>query len=258
MKITLLSPRHGRGLTTVSALLADMASKKYGIPCMLTHTGARDEAMDSYMSLTKGMDKTMNFRQIVKLSEVGEITGSDLKDYTVKRGKLNIFNPNGEEIDDEKGNMLLMQILKTNVHGLTFIDVTGELTDPGVESILADSDFHVIVLNQSMETINQLKYWKEYGYWDKIEQAGYIIIINCFNNNIMALDKVAKLIGAKRNRVFKLHYNPLIVKQANEGTLLISNEYALVGDPRYVQIKTDLLECLKAIAANLGLAYKWR
>lgn len=265
MKIVMLSTRHGRGLTTTSILLADMCARAVSVPCIVAHTDSSDPTMDKYLNLSKSKDPTMSIRQVYKLLEVNQINGEKLSDYTVKRGNLQIFDiydPNyiqGADADSDvdasgKSSQLLDLVLSENVRGLSFVDMTGEIYEPTMQRIISDGDFYIIVIDQSVDNIDQLKEWQKYKYFtETIAKEGYLVLVNQFNNNNYALDKIAKMLNIRRSSMMKIGYNPMIVKHSNEGNLHYVNDYALNGDPRYIATREDLLSCVSLLTSHLGL-----
>lgn len=265
MKVVMLSTRHGRGLTTASILLADMCSRALGVQCILAHTDAGDITMDRYLNLSRSKDPTMSIRQVYKLLEVNQINGEKLRDYTIKRGNLQIFdiyNPMARIEDDsdddsveDPSSRLLNMVMGENTRGVSFIDIPGEIYSKDIQDVISDGDFFIIVIDQSEDNIQQLLEWQKYEYWQStVEKAHFLVLVNNFNNNIKPLDTIAKELNIRRSNIVKIGYNPLIVKQANEGTLNLVNDYALNGDPRYANIKTDLIECVNILAQNLCIS----
>lgn len=261
MKIMMISPKHGRGLTTVSALLADMCARELSIPCILSQTDPLDGSLNKYLDLSRGMDKTMSIRQISKLLEVGEISGNDIKDYTVKRGKLGIFDIYDNTVlrsqeDVDLNIKLLNKVLSDTSKSIAFIDVADEIYEEEVSSLIDDADYFMLVIDQSTVTTDQLLAIQETDYWKKFKERDFLVIVNNFNKNISSLDVIAKKLGIRRSKILKIGYNPLIVKQANDGTLLYVNDFGLDEDFRYIDITNDLLDCVDTIAKNLAIAYK--
>ena len=255
-----MSPRHGTGLTTVASLFADMCARKLSNPCILTHTGSYEPGMSRYMSTTKNKDNLMNIHQIFKLLEVGDISGKDIKNYTIKKGKLGIFDtftPNKLE-EESKIATLLNKVFDEYSSGLAFIDVAEELDDESLIDSIETASFFILVITQSVDVIEQLNEWKNSAYWETIEKTGFIVIVNRFDKSIKPMDKIAKELGIRRSRFAKISYNPFISKYANDGKLLLTNDFALNADYRFVDIRADLIECIKIFTATIGIPYRWR
>lgn len=260
MKIMLISPKHGKGLTTVSALISDMCAREFGVPCLLTQTDPLDESLDKYLDLAHKKDKMMSIRQINKLLEVGEISGTDIADYTVKKGKLGVFDIFDTSIvrsnsDCRIDTKLLNKILDTANRQLVFIDVADEIYEPETQSLIEDADYYIVVIDQSINTLNQFLAIKESEYWDKFKEKDFLIVVNNFNKNISSINYISKKLGVRSSKILKIHYNPFIAKAANDGTLLCVNDFGLDGDFRYIDVLKDIMNCADVIAANLAITF---
>ena len=260
MKIMVMSPRHGTGLTTVASLMADICSRKLGNQCILTHTGSYEAGMSRYLTTSKGKDNLMNIHQIFKLLEVGDITGKDIKNYTILKGKLGIFDIYTENKleNEQRITKLLTKVFDEYSSGLAFIDVADELYSENLKEFMETASFFIIVITQSIDVISQFRTWMESTYWETIKKTGFIVIVNRFDKNIQPVDKIAKELGIRRSQFAKISYNPFITKQANNGKLLLATDFALSADYRYVELRADLIECIKIFTSNIGIPYRWR
>lgn len=259
MKIGMFSTKRGRGLTTAAILLADMCAREYSLQCILAHTGTYDASMSRYLDLEKNKDVTMNIRQVYKLLEVDAIRDKDFQDYTIKRGNLGIFDiysPNYKVEGTDDSAKLLNRVLGENRRGISFLDVTGELYDKESMDVLSNADYYIIVIDQSQEAVDKIELCKQLPYWKNIEKEGYLVLVNNYNKMVLPLDKMAKDLKIRRSKILKISYNPMIAKLANEGSLDNVCDYALENDPRFINVKTDLLDCVDIIAKNLGIIYK--
>lgn len=259
MKICVLAPFHDGGLTTVSALISDMLSRKCALPVTLTHTGSNDTSMSLYLNLESKKDPTQSLTSILKMIQNDQISGEDLKDYTIKCGnKLGVLDPNNKTVSESDANKLLDSVLEAVDNELAVIDIVTELYEESTEQLLANSDFFVCVLSQSEDVLHKMEVWMTSPLWESIQKKGVMYVVNKFNRHIGALRDITNKLNLRHVKVCKISYNPLIVKYSNTGRLLDVNTEILNKSPLFFQHYNELKDIVGVITQNLGLPMNWK
>ncbi|XID94281.1 hypothetical protein ACF3MZ_07090 [Paenibacillaceae bacterium WGS1546] len=260
MKIAVISPDRKQGGTTVSVLLAVALAQTQNVSTCLTYTGNSNSSMAGFLGLQPTEDKTRNLTQVIKLLEASAISGEEIQDYCMKIPgvpNLQLMDTASETISDADNSKLLKFVIGNMNHDMVVTDVATEIYDDISRAVIDQSDLVVMVLTQSKEIGEKLKYWEGAGVMDYLNEKGLVYIVNQYDPYVEAFRDTTKRMGLRHRRCAKLGYNAFIRRTSNMGKLPTILPYVLGRDPRVIELNNDLKECLLVVLANLGRRTAW-
>lgn len=260
MKIAVISPDRRQGGTTVSVLLALALAQTQNYRTCLTYTGNDNLSIMGCLGLKPFEDKTRNLTQVIKLLEAHAISGEEISDYCIKVPgvpNLQIIDTASDTISDEDNSKLLKFVIENLHHEIVITDVATEIYDDITRAVIDQSDLVVMVLTQSRDIGNKLKYWETAGVLEYVNNKGLVFIFNQYDPYVEAFRDTTKRMGLRHRRCAKISYNPFIKKTGNQGKLQTILPYILKKDPRVIELNNDLKECLMTVLANLGRKTVW-
>lgn len=255
MRISVISPTHRSGNSTVTAMLGQSLAHTQGLKVMLTYTGQKRD-MCNYMGVETVVDKTRTISQVVKLLESRAISPEDIYDYSIKVSpNINIFDTVDPTVTEEEAANLTSFVFKNIKADICICDVNTEIFDPITQSMFNLSDIVCIVINPDNTNYNILQAWRESELWPK--KAEVMVITNRYDEQIDALRNISKRLGIAHSNVCKLHYNPLLTKYSNTGKLMTVLPFIIARDPQVIEMNTDFKECTQYIISLYGNKFKW-
>ncbi|MDQ0885046.1 cellulose biosynthesis protein BcsQ [Paenibacillus sp. V4I9] len=260
MKIAIISPDRKQGGTTISVMLALALAQTQNLTTCLTYTGNDNKAVASFLGLKTLEDKTRSLTQVIKLLEANAISGDEISDYCLKLPgvpNLQIIDTASDTISNEDNTKLLKFVIENLNHEMVITDVATEIYDEITRSVIDNSDLVVMVLTQSRDVADKLKYWESVGVMDYLNKKGLVFIFNQFDPYVEAFRDTTKRINLRHRRCAKISYNAFIKRTSNMGKLQTILPYIIDKDPRVIELNNDLKECLMIILANLGRKTIW-
>lgn len=255
MRISVISPTHRSGTSTVAAMLGQSLAHTQGLKVMLTYTGQKRD-MCNYMGIQSIMDKTRTLSQVVKLLESRSISPEDMYDYSIKAGpNMNIFDTADNTISEEEAASLTPFVFKNIKSDISICDVNTEIFDSTTQTLFDTSDIVCIVINPDNTNYNILQNWKDSDLWPK--KAEVMIVVNRYDEQIDALRNISKRLCIAHSNVCKLHYNPLLTKYSNTGKLMTVFPFIINKDAQVIEMNTDFKECTQYIISLYGNKFKW-
>ncbi|MFB9277208.1 hypothetical protein [Cohnella cellulosilytica] len=260
MKIAVISPDRKQGGTTVSVLLAVALAQTQNISTCLTYTGNNNTSLAGFLGLKPAEDKTRNLTQVIKLLEANAISGEEIRDYCIKIPdvpNLQLMDTASETISDADNSKLLKFVIGNMNHDMVVTDVATEIYDDISRAVIDNSDLVVMVLTQSKEIAEKLKYWEAAGVMDYLNRKGLVFIVNQYDPYVEAFRDTTKRMGLRHRRCAKISYNAFVKRTGNMGKLQTILPYVLGKDPRVIELNNDLKESLLVVLANLGRRTIW-
>lgn len=260
MRISVISPDRKQGGTTVSVLLALALAQTQQYSTCLTYTGNNHATLAGYLGLKPAEDKTRNLTQVIKLLEASAITGEEIQDYCLNVPgvpHLQLMDTAAETITEQDTTKLLKFVIGNMNHDFVITDVATEIYDDASRAVIDHSDLIVMVLTQSKEVADKLKYWESAGVMEHLGRKGLVYIFNQFDPDVEAFRDTTKRMNLRHRRCAKLSYNAFIKRTSNMGKLQTILPYILNRDPRVIELNNDLKECLLVLLANLGRRMTW-
>lgn len=260
MKISIISPDRKQGGTTISVLLALALAQTQNLTTCLTYTGNNNKSIDSFLGLKSMEDKTRNLTQVIKLLEANAISGDEILDYCTQVPgvpNLQIINTASDTISDDDNAKLLKFVIGNLNHQIVITDVATEIYDDISKAVLDNSDLIVMVLTQSKDVGEKLKYWESTEVMKYLNSKGLVYIFNQYDPYVEAFRDTTKRMNIRHRRCAKISYNAFIRRTSNIGKLQTILPYILSKDPRVIELNNDLKECLMVILANLGRKMTW-
>ncbi len=260
MRISVISPDRKQGGTTVSALLALALAETQNLSTCLTFTGSRNLSMARFLGIKAREDKTRSLTQMIKMLESNAISVDEIRDYCIPVPGVNhlqMIDTASENITESDNAKITKFIIRNLNHHMVVTDVTTEIYDDVTMSVIDDSDLVVMVLTQSGELFEKLKYWRSSNVLDYLNRKGLVYIFNQYDPYVQAFRDTTKKMGLKHSRCAKIAYNPFIKRTSNMGKLQSILKFILNRDPRVIELHNDLKECLMVVLANLGRNTNW-
>jgi CO dehydrogenase nickel-insertion accessory protein CooC1 len=260
MKIAVISPDRKQGISTVSALLGLALAQTQNFSVCLTYTGNKNATLPAFLGIQPTEDKTRNLTQVIKLLESNAITGEEIQDYCLKvpgTTNLQLMDTASETISDADNSKLVRFVIENMNHDVVITDVATEIYEEITHAVIDNSDLIVMVLTQSREAGEKLKYWESAGILSHLNQKGLVYIFNQYDPNVEAFRDTTKRMGLRHRRCAKITYNSFIKRTSNIGKLQTILPYILARDPRVIELNNDIKECLLVILANLGRRMNW-
>ena len=258
MKIAVLSPAHKQGGTCLSALLACAFAQTQDKSVCLTYTGTNKE-LSQYLGLSSEyVDKTRTASQIAELLKVNAIKPDNLADYCEKVGEnLDLLKTEINYYDSVDSSRLMEFLVGSLSHDIVITDVTTDIYDDVTQRVIDKSDMIMLVTTQDYRVDDKLKAWMESKHFEAIKKKGALLVVNKFTPVVGNLKHYNKM-GFKNNRMGKLHYNPYIIRMANDGKLYDIMKFIVNKDGRVIELNQDIKEILQVICANAGFKPKWQ
>lgn len=260
MKIAVISPDRKQGGSTVSTLLGLALAHTQNSSVCLTYTGNKNAVLTTFLGIKPTEDKTRNLTQVIKLLEANAITGEEIGDYCIKvpgAANLQLMDTASETFSDADNTKLLRFVIENMNHDFVITDVATEIYEEVTRAVIDNSDLIVMVLTQSKETGEKLKYWESAGVLSHLNEKGLVYIFNQYDPDVEAFRDTTKRMGLRHRRCAKIAYNAFIKRTSNIGKLQTILPYILERDPRVIELHNDIKECLLVILANLGRRMNW-
>lgn len=259
MLVSFLSPRHKQGLTTAATLVADSISRQISQDVILMHTGVLDKGMKISMSIKATEDLTRSLTVLNSLIENNDIDSNEILEYCIQKSQyLRVVDPTDCGLREDKVNAIIDIMIRAITNRLMFIDIATDIDEPNILSILEASDHFMVVLDQSVDCIEQLQELQKSEFWPKIQAKGVTYIVSKYNPCISSMRDFASKAGVKSVLCYPLEYNPFITKLSNEGSIDMVMDYAADGHHAYQKTYQDIKQLTIRLLTVLGLDYSWK
>ncbi|QGQ98795.1 DUF3298 domain-containing protein [Paenibacillus psychroresistens] len=260
MRISIISPDRRQGGTTISVLLALALAQTQNLTTCLTYTGNNNNSIESFLGLKQMEDKTRSLTQVIKLLEAHAISGDEILDYCTQIPgvpNLQIMDTASDTISDADNTKLLKFVIENLNHQIVITDIATEIYDEVTKSVLDNSDLIIMVLTQSRDVANKLKYWESAEVMSYLNKKGLVFIFNQYDPYVEAFRDTTKRMNIRHRRCAKISYNAFIKRTSNMGKLQTILPFIMDKDPRVIELHNDLKECLMIVLANLGRKMIW-
>lgn len=255
MKIAVISPTHHAGVTTTSLMLAYTIAMTQAAGVCLTYTGVNED-IKQYVGVPETKDATRSISQVVRLLEANAISPENLSEYSVKlTTNLELMDSASDVITADESSSLLSFVFENIPTDVTICDISSELGDEATQSIFKHCDILVMVVNTSLQSLENARKWKESVYWPK--DIPTMLVVNRYDPQIMAISEIAKRVGVKVRDTCKIHYNPLIQQNCNKETLDTVIPYIIAKDPRLIELNMDMKECIQFLFSQMSMKIRW-
>lgn len=262
MKVAVLSPLSKQGRTTISILLGHALAYMSSLEVCVTYLGLQSN-MPKYLGVSElTEDKTRSTSQIIKLIESGGFTPEELVHYMISLDRQFKLLNTSTELTQLKDSEALISYISSieDYNTIRIIDVDTELTDQSTQELIEASDLVVMVIDQTMESAEYIKNFKE-----DIEVAHMfppdtktIYIVNKFNPLIMSHRDTSKMYGIRHRKTSKVNYEPRLVKMANNGRLDETIRLIHKGNLHLLGLDQDVTDLARIVGNNLGIQVNWR
>jgi hypothetical protein len=255
MRIGVISPNRQQGITTTSVLLSAAFAHVQNVTTVLIHAGLDDYTINNILGLYDEGDITKSFSQLIKLLEVNAIGKNDISDYCD-----NVF-ANFDVLHlsaSEDSKQYIPFVTKSISHQVVIVDFDLEPGDEVTLELIEQMDMFVVVMSQSIDTLYKFDYWRECGYFDRLDKKGAVFLFNKYDPYVSAFRDLTKSVGLKHTRCCRLSYNPFIRQLYNMGELQNAIYHIVDKDIRFLELNNEVKEILHVVAGNLGMNVLWR
>lgn len=243
-RILVLSPLSNIGATTVSALIAQMATYDNKTAHLIfTETNS---PISTYLNIQHVDDPTRNVMQIIKLIDNQAMEDKDILDYghqfVPNSWLLNTADPSLSERDKVQ---VTNYIFSRAPCDLSICDCSEDITSELALNLIDAADLVFVVCSTSRKSQVYLRSWLESSYLKG--RNNIYIICNQYNEVVYSVRNFAKVIVQPPNRICKVHYNPWIERCCNRRELIQVIPLSRNFDPRVANIYQDAAEIMQCI-----------
>lgn len=256
MKIAVISAADRCGATASTLLIAQALASTQGCSSRICYTG-ENLALKRYLGKDAlEHDATRTISQVSKLLEAKAIAPDALGDYcTPMCDGVDIMDTWDSGLTEEEVVALLTFTFSKSTADYTICDITHHICNPVSQQLLGVCDMVIIVSEPSRSSLMHVRELKENASIPG--DVPVMLLVPKYNEEIAAIDTLAKEAQFSKRATCKLHYNPLLVKYCNSGQLDTVIPYILQKDPRVVELNNDLKECIQFILSTQGTRLKW-
>jgi MinD-like ATPase involved in chromosome partitioning or flagellar assembly len=226
------------------------------VKCGIMHIGKNNDAITSYLGKSLMEDKTKSLEQVNELINQGSITAEEILDYAHRlTDNLYLMDTAASYMSVKESNQLFMNIIDNITVDVVLVDIDTEIDDDITQNVIKSSDLVLIVMEQAIDMAKRLKRWRESPYYDAIEMATELFVINRYNREVCALKDFARTAGISERHTEKVDYCTLIQKLSNEGKLTTLMNYVFNHQLRAFGIASDMKRLIQKIYMNLNLPF---
>lgn len=247
-KILIISPLSNIGTTTVSALVAQMATYD-NKTSHLIYTDS-ESPINEYLGVKNADDPTRSVMQIIKLIDSQALEDKDILDYGHQYVHNSwILNTADKSLSVRDKSQVTSYIFSRAPCDLSICDCSEDLQSELTLKLIDTADLIFVVCNTTRKSQIYLRSWIESPYLK--DQKNVYIICNRYNEVTYSVRNFAKVIVQPPNRICKIHYNPWVEKCCNQRELATVIPKARNFDPRVVKLYRDAAEIMQCINTTI-------
>lgn len=258
--ISIISPGRRQGNTTLAISIGLMLSTTQNISVCLTHTGADNEALITYLGDKIVPDVTNSFEQVGELAMFGQLSQGSIVDYMHKLSEGYYFlDTTSKHLSTEVSSDLLLKVFEYLDFDVVITDISTEIYDEITQEVLRRSDLVLVVLEQAKDMLNKLLAWKESEYYSPIYEIEEMFVLNKFNRVVSSLKEFCKEAQIHFRRTEKCDYTAEIQRLSNRGNLLSLYDEICERDVDLLGFDEDMKRLIHKVCLSLGFKFiDWR
>lgn len=252
-KIMVMSPLHNIGATCVAELLAQgLTFDSKTATLLFTEI---DSKLPTYLGIEEINDPTRSIMQMIRLVDNGALEDKDILDYAYSFSKnCWLMNSTDKSLIGSDYEQVITHTFKRAPTDVSVCDVSSDLETPLTTALLETADMLFIVTDMSEKCTEHCKAWLQSKKLQDFKNV--YVIVNKYDETVMAVRNYAKKLGISSNRVCKFHYNPWIAKCCWTMSLHTILPLARELDPRVAALNNDINELIQCVNGSIILRMK--
>lgn len=243
-RILILSPLSNIGATTVSAMIAQMATYDNKTSHLIFTES--ENPVTSYLGVKHVDDPTRSVMQIIKLIDNQSIEDKDILDYGHQYVPNSwILDAADKSLSEKDKAQVINHIFNRAPCDLSICDCSEDITSDLATQLIDSADMIFVVCNTTRKSQIYLRSWIESSYLK--DRPNVYILCNRYNEVVYSVRNFAKVIVQPPNRICKIHYNPWIERCCNHRQLYQVIQLSRQFDPRVANIYRDTAEIMQCI-----------
>ena len=256
VKIVVLSPGRRQGTTTLSILIGMIFESTQNLKVCLTTVGKDNDSISAYLGRNIIPDVTRSLEQVYKLLASGQISPSDIVDYSQRlSGNFYLFDTVADYMSQEASNALLLKVMGYLDFDIIITDINDEIDSDVTQQLIKESNLVLIVFEQAKDMVKKMKAWRQSEYYDVIDTIGELFVINRFDRNVSSLKEWTKVCGINWRFAEKICDCAYIRKISNQGKLLSLMSNIRNHDVRTLGLTSDLKRLVHKVCNNSGIFF---
>lgn len=245
MKVAVISnleTQQGRSCFIV--LLASVFSRSQRKRSSIYSTGDMKNLLSSVeVKTTQTSAKSVSvFRAML---DAATIKDDEIYDYANRIGDEEVFAFNLLDSSFERDELeeLFITTMNKDRSDLRLFEIVGPLDNPFNQKVLQNVDAVINIFNHNTASIDAVRDYVENYDKNIVRRTGFVC--QKYDANVVGEKKLGHLIKMNARNFIVLPYNPIVGKEAIDGTLNTLARYIVTGHNEVVGLRSKLLEVMQ-------------